>query len=151
MVSKTVEIGNGTQPSGEPLVLVATYLPLRSYTTIPSFIRLSGRIEAQLRASKGAVRYSLKTDIPGKRFWTVSVWTGWDEMALFSRSEPHRSAMAKFFGWGTADACIAQWESEDGKVDWAEAEDRLKKPLFRYRLDGKRLVHAPGSRSVEQS
>src|SRR5579871_119139 len=105
MVSKTVEITSSTEQPGqesEPsYVLVATYLPLRSFWNIISFLRLSSKVEAQLRASGGIVRYSLRSNIPKKRFWTISVWTNRDDMTLFSRSEPHRTAMKKFQNWGT--------------------------------------------------
>lgn len=154
MVSKIVEVAKSTghevEQAPSSFVFVATYLPLRSYWNMLAFIRLSGKVEEQVRASRGAVRYALKTDIPHKRFWTLSVWSDREDMALFSRSEPHRSAMKKFYEWGTDKAAIAEWVSTDGRIDWAEAEKRLEEePAFHYKLEGKRLVHAPGSKSVE--
>jgi hypothetical protein len=107
MVSKTVEIApspefEATKKDRQPssYVVVATYLPLRSFWKVIPFFRLSNKVEAQLRASRGIVRYSLRTNIPRKRFWTLSVWTNREDMALFSRSEPHRTAMKKFYEWG---------------------------------------------------
>jgi len=49
-----VEIATSTasKEGGSPFLVVATYLPLRSYANVISFVRPSGRIEAQLRASK---------------------------------------------------------------------------------------------------
>ncbi|MGD0637509.1 MAG: hypothetical protein ABSA72_05675 [Nitrososphaerales archaeon] len=145
-----VEIATSTasKEGGSPFLVVATYLPLRSYANVISFVRPSGRIEAQLRASKGAIRYALLTDIPHKRFWTVSVWSGDEAMSLFSRSEPHRTAMKKFYEWGTEEAGIAEWSSNGGTIDWDEAETKLREPAFRFRLEGNRLVQAAGSRSV---
>ncbi len=150
MVHKAVEIATSTASEDDdpPSLVVATYLPLRRYRNVISFIRLSGKIEAQLRTSKGAIRYALRTDIPHKRFWTISVWSSDEAMSLFSRSEPHRTAMKKFYEWGTEGAGIAEWSSDGGTIDWAEAETKLKEPAFRFRLEGNRLVHAAGSRSV---
>jgi hypothetical protein len=152
LVEKTVEVAKIVDPTnhGQPFVFVATYLPLRSWLNVIPFIRLSGEVEAQVLASRGAIRYSVKTDIPRKRFWTLSVWEKREDMALFSRSEPHRTAMKHFYEWGTEAAAIAEWTNADGKIDWKDAERRLKQPAFRYRLEGKRLVHAAGSRSVAE-
>jgi quinol monooxygenase YgiN len=136
---------------GQPFVVVATYLPLRRYRDVISFVRLSGRVEAQLRASRGAIRYALKTDIPRKRFWTLSVWSSDESMSSFSRSEPHRTAMKKFYDWGTEKAAIVEWTSNDGKIDWGEAEEKLQRPMFQFRLEGKKLAHAAGSRSVAEN
>jgi heme-degrading monooxygenase HmoA len=151
MVSRSLEINPPAQQlaKDQSFLLVATYLPLRSYWKVIPFIRLSLKIEAQLRSSRGIVRYELRTDIPHKRFWTLSVWTSRDDMALFSRSEPHRTAMMKFYDWGTDEAGIAEWTATDGRIDWTEAHKRLETPMFHYKyLDEKRLVHAPGSRNV---
>jgi quinol monooxygenase YgiN len=154
MVSRTVEIVSSTEQLGHKgqssYVIVATYLPLRSFWNIIPFLRLSNKVEGQLRASRGIVRYALRTNIPQKRFWTISVWTNRDDMALFSRSEPHRTAMKKFQNWGTEEAGIAEWTWTDGSIDWREAEKRLESPMFHYKYaEGKRLVHAPGSKKVE--
>jgi hypothetical protein len=111
-------------------------------------MRLLGKIEAQLRASQGAIRYALRTDIPRKRFWTISLWSSDEGTSLFSRSEPHRTAMKKSYDWGKEEAGIAEWSSDGGTIDWAGAETKLKEPAFRFRLEGSRLVHAAGSRSV---
>lgn len=153
LVDRRVEIASSTEPlaKDQSFVFVATYLPLRSYWKVIRFIRLSLKIEAQLRSSRGFVRYALRTDIPHKRFWTLLVWTSGDDLALFSRSEPHRTAMKKFYSWGTDQAGIAEWAKTDGTVDWAEANKRLETPIFRYKYaEGNRLVHAPGSRGVLQ-
>lgn len=82
-----------------------------------AFLRLSGKIEAQVRSSRGAIRYTLRTDLPHKRFWTISVWNSEGEMELFSRSEPHRTAIKNFLSWGTDSAAIAEWESSEVKID----------------------------------
>jgi hypothetical protein len=150
MVSKTVEVASSSDSADQrqPFVFVVTYLPLKSWMKIIPFIRLSGKVEKQLRSSRGSIRYALKTDIPHKKFWTLSVWENEEDMALFSRSEPHRTAMKKFYYWGTDKAAIAQWAGTISKIDWEEAIRRLEKPMFHYRYEGKRLVHAADSKSV---
>jgi hypothetical protein len=53
---------------------------------------------------------------------------------------------------GTDQAGIAEWMTSDGKLDWSEAEKRLENPMFRYKYsEGKKLVHAQGSRIVSPS
>jgi hypothetical protein len=150
LVLRTTEILSPSElPKDHVYTIVATYLPLRSFSYVIAFLRLSSKIDAQLRLSKGIVKYSLRTDIPRKLFCTLSVWMNRDDMALFSRSEPHRTAMKKFYDWGTDAAGIAEWTSPSPELDWAEAEKRLETPMFRYKLNSdKRLVHAPGSRTV---
>jgi quinol monooxygenase YgiN len=148
MVTKNVEVV-GLTLGDKPFVIAATYLPLRSFWSIFSFIRLSNKVEVQLRNSRGVIRYALKTDIPRKRFWTVSIWSNREDMANFSRSEPHRTAMKKFFVWGTDKAAIAEWTDSKSTIDWDEVNKRLEEPKFHYRYNNqKRLVHAPGSESV---
>jgi len=56
--------------------------------------------------------------------------------------------MKRFYDWGTEEVGIAEWSSDGGVIDWGEAEAKLKEPAFRFRLEGSRLVHAAGSRSV---
>ena len=141
---------NGDGSSSGPYLFVATYLPLKKYRTVIPFLRLSMKITKQLRNSQGIVRFVLRTNLPRKTFWTISVWTQRESMASFSRSEPHRTAVQRFFTWGTDKAAIAEWSSSKMEIDWAEAESRLKEPLFRYATRQGRLVHAPGSRSVTE-
>jgi len=154
MVDKAVDVvppvpAEATSQSPASYLVIATYLPLKGYWKILPFIGLSGKVESQLRASKGIVRYALRTDLPHKCFWTLSVWVDQDDMALFSRSEPHRTAMKKFYEWGTDEAGIAEWSFSDDKIDWKEAEKKLETPTFHYKFEeGKRLVHAPGSKAV---
>lgn len=154
MVNKKVEVSfpvKAVEDQGEPqiYVVVATFLPLKSFWKILAFLRLSAKVEKQLRVSRGLVRYALRTDMPRKRFWTLSVWTSGEDMATFSRSEPHLTAMKKFYEWGTDRAAIAEWTTDVSALDWAEAEKKLDTPMFHYKYaEGKRLVHAPGSKTI---
>jgi hypothetical protein len=94
---------------------------------------MSGRVEKQLRSTKNVVRYGLKTDFVHKRFWTFSVWNKREAIRVFVSAEPHATAVRKFAEWSGGGASFVQWNSTDGKVDWEEADRRLKNPTFYYR------------------
>jgi hypothetical protein len=93
---------------------------------------MSGRVEKQLRSTKSVVRYGLKTDFVHKRFWTFSVWNNREAIRVFVSAEPHATAVRKFGEWSGEGASFVQWNSTDGKVDWEEADRRLKNPTFYY-------------------
>jgi len=112
---------------------VATYLPVGKWRHVISFLRMSGRVEQQLKQTKGVVRYGLKTDLPHKRFWTYSVWESRQFIGPFVTSEPHATAVRKFGEWAGEGAAFVQWDSSDGRIDWEEAGRRLRNPTFYYR------------------
>jgi hypothetical protein len=70
-----------------------SYLPLRSYRKIPAFFRYSFRIQRQMRETPGAVGYSLRANILGRNFWTLSVWENDRALMHFVRKAPHEEAM----------------------------------------------------------
>jgi hypothetical protein len=90
-------------------------------------------VERQLRRTEGVVRYGLKTDFPHKRFWTYSVWSSRESIGRFVVAEPHATAVKKFAEWASEGAAFVEWDNADGKVDWKEADSRLKSPTFYYR------------------
>ena len=51
-----------------------SYLPLNRYSKIFAFMRFSGQINKQLRATPGAIGYSMRAKLFTRRFWTLSVW-----------------------------------------------------------------------------
>ncbi len=55
-------------------------------------------VQNQLKGSRGLVEYSMKTQILGKKAWTLSVWE--DEAALqdFVQKTPHAEVMRKYHG-----------------------------------------------------
>lgn len=121
---------------GDKFLCIATFLPVRSWRHVVPFIRLSMRIEGQLKQSPGIVRYGLKTNLPKKHFWTLSVWS--ERMAVrdFVEMEPHQIAVQKFEQWAGPGAAFVEWESSESNVPWAEAMERLKNPTFYYRPAG---------------
>ncbi len=84
---RTVEV-EGDRGSSE-FLCVATVLPIRSWRHIIPFFLMSGKVQKQLEQSKGLIRYGLKTDLPHKRFWTMSVWRDRDAMQNFLKMHPH--------------------------------------------------------------
>ena len=108
-------------------VVMATYLPLRSYRSIPGFLRWTFRIQRQLHASDGLLGYALATQLLRKRFWTVSAWTDERSLGRFNRSDPHRRAMdairprmgrTVFVSWTVT--------ASDVPVGWADVQRRVE-------------------------
>jgi len=94
---------------------------------------MSGRVEGQLKTTGGVVSYGLKTDFPHKRFWTYSVWKNSEAIGSFVSVEPHATAVKKFAQWSGEGAAFVEWKNSDGKIDWNEANRRLKTSTFYYR------------------
>lgn len=122
--------------AGEKFFCIATFLPVRRWRHVVPFIRLSMRIEAQLKQSPGLARYGLKTNLPRKHFWTLSAWN--DRMAMrdFVEAEPHQTAVRRFEQWAGPGAAFVEWEGPRPDFLWAEALERLKNPTFYYRPEG---------------
>ena len=70
-----------------------SYLPLKTYRGIPSFFRFTFQIIKQMRATPGAMGFSLRAKVIARNFWTLSAWN--DEQALrdFVVKLPHVEAM----------------------------------------------------------
>jgi hypothetical protein len=81
----------GDSEADATYVVMASRLPLRSYTRIPSFIRATSRIRRQLATAEGLVGYSLDAKVLSKTFWTLSVWRDQEALDSFATTEPHRS------------------------------------------------------------
>jgi len=123
MVRREVDVHPVALPE---YVCVATYLPVRSWTIVVPFLRRSSKIEQQFQQSEGAVRYGVRTDIPHKRFWTLSVWAGRETMRSFVGKEPHLTAMTMFSSWAGEGSAFAEYTSNTGLLDWEEASRQLK-------------------------
>ena len=91
-------------------------------------IRLSNRIAAQLKTTPGVVRFSLRTNLPRREFWTLSVWQEPGAAAAiedFIHSGAHAAALRVFPHLTTGKEAFARWTSEFGLLDWPEALRRL--------------------------
>ena len=131
VLSQTIDVNR--LEAAEGYLMVATYLPVRHYWHIPAFLGMTNRIQTQLKSTAGVVRYGLRADLLGKNFWTVSVWTGRNEMATFTGAEPHLTAQGRFTEWAGAGAAFVEWTSTDGRFDWPDVMERLKTPTFYYK------------------
>jgi len=66
-----------------------SFLPRKSRWTIFDFLRRTRAIQKQLAKSEGLIGYSLRTQIFGKRSWTLSVWSDEIALAKFVGASPH--------------------------------------------------------------
>jgi heme-degrading monooxygenase HmoA len=74
---------------------MCTRLPLHRYRSIPGFLLETQRVRRQLKTTEGLVGYSLKTDLPRRRFFTMSAWADEASLHRFTATEPHRSVMRR--------------------------------------------------------
>ncbi|MDE3181448.1 MAG: hypothetical protein KGM47_17530, partial [Acidobacteriota bacterium] len=54
----------GADGKADKFFCVATFLPVKRWWSIPAFLKMSLRVEAQLKHTPGLLRYGLKTDLP---------------------------------------------------------------------------------------
>jgi heme-degrading monooxygenase HmoA len=71
-------------------VALATRLSLASFRSLPRFLRGTMLIRRQLGTAPGLVGYSLKTSLPHKTFFTLSVWVDDASLRAFAEGDPHR-------------------------------------------------------------
>ena len=111
---------------GQEYLAMATFLPLRSYRTIPRFLGLTSSVVRQLERTAGLVGYSLLAQPARKRFWTLSVWTDRRALNAFVRQMPHLGVMGdlrphmgptRFTAWTVLGSALP--------ISWNEATERL--------------------------
>ena len=71
-------------------VAMASRLPLRSYLSIPGFLRDVLKLRRQLANAPGLVGYALDAQLARKTFWTFSVWDDQASIDTFATTEPHQ-------------------------------------------------------------
>jgi hypothetical protein len=103
-----------------------SYLPLNRYSKIFAFMRFSAQINKQLRATPGAMGYSMRALLFTRRFWTLSVWEDSAALMEFVAKVPHSEsmkAMAPFMG----KTQFTQWKVSGAAVPlrWDEAIRRM--------------------------
>jgi len=79
--------------NGREYVALLSYLPLRGYRNIPLFFRFTSQINRQLRATPGAIGYSMRAKVFSRRFWTLSVWESDRAVMDFVAKVPHAEVM----------------------------------------------------------
>jgi hypothetical protein len=122
----------GVPDADATYVVMASRLPLRSYTRIPSFIRATSRIRRQLATAEGLMGYSLDAKLLSKTFWTLSAWRDQDALDGFARAEPHRSLISAirphmnpttFVTWTSTGSNIpVKWETAREQVNREEGD-----------------------------
>jgi hypothetical protein len=114
-------------PGPGPYLLIGTYLPLKSLWQLPAFIRLSGRVGEQLKATPGVVCYGINSDILRRRFWTCSVWNAGSQESVqdFVYSGAHAETLTKVAAWAGGREAFARWTSPNPAVDFDELLRRL--------------------------
>ncbi len=70
-----------------------SYLPLSSFRAMPKFMRYTYQIRRQLADSEGLIGYPLDANVPGRKFWTVSVWEDEESLVRFVERTPHSRVM----------------------------------------------------------
>src|SRR5215210_7354223 len=82
-----------TPESGREYHALLSHLPLNTFRTLPKFMRFTVQIRRQLAASEGLIGYSLDANVPGKEFWTLSVWEDRESLWRFVQRMPHSRVM----------------------------------------------------------
>ena len=80
-------------PNGDVVVLLS-YLPLKSYWRVPPFFLYTVQVIRQLASAQGLLGYSLLARPLLKRFWTLSAWDNADALRAFVQHPPHVRIMA---------------------------------------------------------
>jgi len=106
--------------------VMASMLPLKSYWRIPQFMRLTMAIRGQLADAEGLVGYSLTTDLPSKRFLTLSAWVDEEHLAAFAAAMLHLDIMRKLRPH-MATTTFVTWKTPASEVpiSWEAARARL--------------------------
>ena len=113
------------EPGAEYLVL-ASYLPLRRFSSTIGFFRAVSAVRKQLAHADGLVGYTLRARPVARDYWTLSVWNTEAALRAFVGTEPHVGLMkslrphmnpTKFVYWSITKA--------DGLPRFTDALERL--------------------------
>jgi hypothetical protein len=72
---------------------VAILFALKAGMPVAWFLLQTVRIQRQLRTSRGLIGYSLRAQLAGKRFWTLSAWEDETTLQEFVHAPPHADIM----------------------------------------------------------
>jgi Domain of unknown function (DUF3291) len=78
---------------GREYLVLLSYLPLKSFSKLPLFMRFTMQIQKQLKKSPGAIGYSLRAKLLSRNFWTLSVWESSQALRDFVVKVPHGEVM----------------------------------------------------------
>ena len=137
MPRKQVEVNQ--VDSAFEFLCVATFFTVGKWRHVIPFLRMSSRVQKQLKQSPGLVRYGLRMDLMNllrKQYISVSVWADRSSMHAFVRGDPHAEAVKRMQEWAGDDFAFAERLSTDGLIDWNEVTAQLSTPNYYYRKTG---------------
>lgn len=113
---------------GKTYLALISFLPLKHFRVIPTFIRYSLQTLQQLKSTRGVIGYSLDAKPFARKFWTLSVWEDQQSLDDFVRQIPHSQIMQKMIPYmGKTE--FAQWTVTHSEIplDWDAAKGRLNR------------------------
>jgi Domain of unknown function (DUF3291) len=116
-----------TPESGRGYHAMLSYLPLNKWRAMPKFMRYTYQIRRQLADSEGLIGYSLDANVPGRAFWTLSVWEDEEHLWRFVQRTPHGRVMTYLLpDMGQTE--FVHWEVDGSSIppDWEEAKRRMR-------------------------
>jgi hypothetical protein len=87
-----------TPATGEELLAMVSYLPLKRFRRTPRFFGHVRAIQGQLQRAEGLVGYSLRAKLFKRDYWTLSVWNDEASLMRFVRNLPHGDVMRSLSG-----------------------------------------------------
>jgi len=117
-----------TPDTSREYLALLSYLPLKKYRAIPTFLKYLFQIQKQLRATPGVIGYSLRAKVLSRNFWTLSAWADEETLMDFVAKIPHAQAMkamephmgpTKFTKWKVLGTALP--------LRWEEAMERSQK------------------------
>ncbi|MGN6173469.1 MAG: hypothetical protein ACTHPS_11040 [Streptosporangiaceae bacterium] len=119
---------------GHDYHVMASRLPLRSYWTIPTFLRLTLSVARQLERSEGLGGYTLLAPPAKTTVWTLSAWTDQRHLDAFAGAMPHLAVIGKLRPH-MGQTKFEFWTVPGSKlpITWDEATERLTRAAPRSR------------------
>lgn len=122
-------------------IAAITRLRLRGLRFLPLFLVTAIRARRQALVSDGCLAANVRT-LPGRVFWTCTLWRDADAMHGFARSGAHGWAMPRLQHW-CDEASVAHVE-RDTLPDWSEAEAAMRNAGRVSRVRHPSPAHARG-------
>jgi hypothetical protein len=114
-------------PDREYLAFTSRFA-MRSWLRVPAFLAAGGPIQKQVEAAPGAIGYSLGAHLPGREFYTLSVWQDDAALRAFSRAMQHGAAMRAFHSDMRTASPFVRWTVKGSEVPlkWSDALERIR-------------------------
>lgn len=107
--------------------VMCSRLPLKRHRSIPGFLRDTIAIRRQLAKTPGLVGYALDAKVLAKTFWTLSAWTGNDDLSVFNLADPHHTITGRLRPqMDQAEFVFFTALGSELPPDWSDARRRLQ-------------------------